>query len=473
MSKPTGERGFGLILLLAIIATLSVLAATSVVVVANTRKSTYDQGSRLTALDYAEAALNSGVLAVRTQSWPAANGSFSASSLATAYTTTYSSGPTPTITVYDNQGTVDKTVTWDKGSSTSAATPDGKLWVQASVTYSGQTAVVREMVGQVNNTGSLSLPAAAIYTDGNVTFTSGGGNAFGITSTGAPDTGKSASIIAGGKFTGNWSTTLSPTGGAATLAMKTNGTVYNPKLGINPAVAGTGGVAPLNTVMTPAVVATLTSQAKQGNVQPPSGYTVVSASTIQNNSTYAASGNVEVDGDLSLSYGNRTFHGLYVKNGNLTQNGGGTFQSTSLYVGKTLTITSTSGTIQMGPTYVGGDFVIGGGPLSINTTDYTNSATAPAPLYVAGLLNEQGGPFTPSWGPTYVAGNVTFAGNSAAIMCPLLVTPGVVTTQGSGSLRDGGEAHACSSAWPAPRRTPCSSAQMPCSPGWWSTWTAE
>ena len=88
------------------------------------------------------------------------------------------------------------------------------------------------MVGEVNATSSFQVPQAAIYTDGNVNFQGGGGNVFAVTASGAPDTSKSAAVEAGGNFVGNWSTSLSPTGGAQTVDIDTNGTVTNPKNGI-------------------------------------------------------------------------------------------------------------------------------------------------------------------------------------------------------------------------------------------------
>ena len=105
--------------------------------------------------------------------WPAASASFSPATLTAAYDATYPSGSRPplTIKVYDNQATVNEAITWDKGGPTAPSTPDGKLWVEASATYNGKTSGISTLVGQVNSTGSLSLPAAAIYTDGNVAFT--------------------------------------------------------------------------------------------------------------------------------------------------------------------------------------------------------------------------------------------------------------------------------------------------------------
>jgi Tfp pilus assembly protein PilX len=446
MRRTHGEKGSALILLLGITATLAILATTAVFVLGNQQHATAADRTRTQSFDYAEAGLDSAVMAVRTQTWPAANNQFSSSSLTAAYDATYPSASRPPliVKVYDNQGTVNEAITWDKGGPTATTTPDGRLWVETCVTVGGKSSRVRTLVGQVNTASAFTVPAAAIYTDGNVAFTTGGGDAFGITydanGNWIPDTAKSAAIYAGGSFTGNWSTDLNPNGGASTLAIKTNGTVYNPKLDISPAVAGTGGVASLGSVLPQTTIDTMKSQAQRGLLDPvwfnqhnASG-TVVLASVIAGNTSYSAATDVKVVGDLTMGAGTRTFKSLYVT-GNLTQNGGGTFKATSLYVGGNLLITSTSGTFQLGPIYVGGEFQIGGGPVSIKTTDYTDASKAPAPLYVAGNLNEpSGGAYTHVWGPTYVGGFVTFAGNSSQILCPLLVTPGQVTTGGSGSF---------------------------------------
>jgi hypothetical protein len=102
-------------------------------------------------------------------------------------------------------------------------------------------------------------------------------------------------------------------------------------------------------------------------------------------------------------------------------------------VGGNFTINGPSGTSKFGPTYVAGN-VNWGGALNEQTTDYTNSAAAPEPLYVGGSFTSQGGPFSDLLGPTYVAGAVTFSGNNASILCPLFVTPSNVTTSGSGNF---------------------------------------
>ena len=306
MRRLRQQDGAALIMMIAITAILATLSAALVTVATNTRAATDTVAVRMTAFNYAEAALSSGVLAVRTQTWPSSGGSFCPATLAAAYNNTYPSGPAATIIAYDNQNPINTAVTWDQGSPTSASTPDGKLWVQASVTYQGKTATVRELVGQINSTGTFQVPAAAIYTDGSVNFTGGGGNVWAVNSAGAPDTSKSTAVEALGNFAGNWSTSLTPTSGAQTVAIDTNGTVTNPDVGIASAVAGTGNVAPLTSVITPANVATLTAEAKAGSpTAADANGTVVSSSLLNqlqatSPQTYNATTDLVVNGNLTL-----------------------------------------------------------------------------------------------------------------------------------------------------------------------------
>jgi Tfp pilus assembly protein PilX len=448
MRRRQRDSGAALILLLGITATLAILAATAVFVLANEQGATATDRTRSQSFDYAEAGLDSAVMAVRTTAWPVASSSFAQSTLTAAYDATYPSDNRPAliVKVYDDQPTINEAITWDKGSPASATTPDGKLWVEASVTYNGETSRVRTLVGQVNSTGSFSMPAAAIYTDGNVAFTSGGGDAFGIrypdpnSTSWVADTGKNAAIYAGGSFSGNWSTDLSPNGGAVTLQVKTNGTVYNPKLGIGTAVAGSGGVPALSTVLPQATIDTMTAQAKAGTPTKANASGTVVNSTLltqlQKTSpqTYTASSDLVVNGNLTLGGGESTFNfkSLYVT-GNLTLNGNTHTNATSLYVGGNFTISGPSGTSQFGPIYVGGA-VNWGGALTVKTTDYTDATKDPGPIYVGGSFTSAGGPFGHVFGPMYVQGAVTFSGNNAQILCPLLVSPGQITTSGSGGF---------------------------------------
>ncbi len=446
MSRVGRQRGSALILFLGISAALAILATTLVLVVGNQQHATAAERTRNQSFDYAEAGLESAVMAVRSATWPEAGESFSDAALRAAYDATYpaASRPTLQVKVYDNQATVDEAITWDKGGPTAATTPDGKLWVEAKVTYNKKTTRLRQLVGQVNSTSSLSLPAAALYTDGDIMVgPNGSGDVYAVKADGTPAVGPpfSASVYGGGEFVGNWSSDLSPNGGNATLEVKTNGTVYNPaEYGDTQEHPGTGGVAPLSTYLPQNTIDTLTAEAKTGT--PPKANaqgTVVGAALLAqlqatSPQTYTASDDLVVNGDLTLGGGESWFNfkSLYVT-GNLTLNGNTHTNTTALYVGGNFTISGPSGTSQFGSIYVGGN-VDWGGALTVKTTDYTDAGKDPAPMYVGGSFKSQGGPFTHVLGPTYVAGACTFSGNNALIMCPLLVSPSQITTSGSASF---------------------------------------
>jgi len=451
-----------MIMLLGVMTVLAMLAATAVMVTANTQGSTATVRTKTTAFDYAQAALKSGLLTVTTQPWPSASGSFSQSSLQAAYTAAYlatspPTGPAPNYVVaYDNQSTVNKSTGWDQNG-------DGTLWVEASVTYNGQTAVVRQQVGKVNTTQplTLTLPAAAIYTDGNVTDAGGSGNMYAINADGTPDTTKQVGVMAQGNFVGNWSSNLRPPSGASgpTLTVNVNGTVYNPAVyanqtytsASNPPPAGVtfGGVQPMEKYFGSAQVQTLTTEAQAGTPTAANASgTVVSTALLNqlqssSGQTYNATTDLVVNGNLTLGGGPSTFNfkSLYVT-GNLTLGGNTNTNSTALYVGGNFNISGPSGTSKFGPIYVGGS-VNWGGALSVQTYSVTpttvngivvSSPTLAGPLYVAGNFVTQGGPFNHVLGPTYVGGTVTIAGNNALFLCPLLVTPGLITTSGSAAI---------------------------------------
>jgi Tfp pilus assembly protein PilX len=446
MRRRTSESGAALILLLGIVATLAILAATAVFVLANQQGATAAVRAHDQSFNYAEAGLDSAVMAVRTTTWPAAGASFSQATLTSAYDATYPSGSRPplTIKVYDNQATVDEAITWDKGGPTAPSTPDGKLWVEASATYDGKTSKVRTLVGQVNSTGALSLPAAAIYTDGDVIDGTGGsGNAYAADAANTPILGAGnvplAAIYAGGRFVGNWSSNLRPSGSYPTLDVKTNGTVYNPALTNNTLTKpGTGGVQPLSSVLPLSTIDTLTAQAKLGDpTRANAGGTVASAALItqlqlNQGKTTTLDYDLVVNGNLNLQSGTANFRSLYVT-GNLAVGAGGAMHATALYVGGGFTVSGTDKKQTCGPIWVGGN-VSWNSNCSVETTDYLDASKDPAPMYVVGGFTSAGGPFSHILGPTYVGGAVTFSGNQALITCPLLVTPGQVTTSGSAAF---------------------------------------
>jgi Tfp pilus assembly protein PilX len=443
MRRQTRESGAALVLLLGITATLAILAATAVFVLANQQSATAADRTRGQSFNYAEAGLDSAVMAVRTTTWPAANAAFVGGTLTAAYDATFPSGSRPplTVKVYDNQATINETITWDQGGPTAAFAPDGRLWVEASVTYNGKTSRVRTMVGQVNLTSGLKLPKAAFYTDGNISTSTG--DVFALNAAGAPDTTKAAAVFAQGKFTGGWGTNLWPSGsnpspsGATTLDVKTNGTVTAPELGWNNK-AGTGGVPALSTVLPQSTIDTLAAQAKQGTptVANPNGTVadaaLIAALQLNQGKTTTLGYDLRVNGDLNLKSGTANFRSLYVT-GNLTVSSAGAMHATSLFVGGAFTVSGTDKTQTCGPIYVGGN-VSWNSNSSVETTDYLDAAKAPAPLYVVGSFTSSAGPFYHKLGPTYVGGSVTFSGNNAQVLCPLFVADGKVTTSGSCTL---------------------------------------
>jgi Tfp pilus assembly protein PilX len=358
------EGGYALVLLLGIMATLAILAATAVLVLGNQQQATTADSSRTQAFGYAEAGLDSAVMAVRTHSWPSTNGAFAAADLSAAFDATYVSGSRPplVVRVYDNQATVNTAITWDQGGPSAPSTPDGKLWVEAQVTYKGKTSRVRTLVGQVNSTGSLSLPEAAIYTDANVVNGTGGsGDVYAIKEDGTPDTSKQVGVMARGNFVGNWSSDLKPPSGASgpTIDVRVNGTVYNPAIYHNTnTYPGVGGVEPLSTVFPQSTVDTLTSQARAGTpTSANAGGTVVDSALLTqlqrtSSQTYNATTDLVVNGNLTLGGGESwfNFRSLYVT-GNLTLGGNTHTNTTALYVGGNFTISGPSGISKFGSIY--------------------------------------------------------------------------------------------------------------------------
>jgi hypothetical protein len=204
-----------------------------------------------------------------------------------------------------------------------------------------------------------------------------------------------------------------------------------------PAPAGTtfGGVQPMESFFGTAQVNTLTTEAQVGNPTAANANGTVSTpaliSQLQLNQgkTTNVGYDLVVNGDLTLQSGVANFKSLYVT-GNLTVQSGGQMNATSLYVAKNFTVSGTGMTQSCGPTYVGGN-VSWNSNASVLTTNYLNASAPAGPLYVVGSFTSAGGPFNDVIGPTYVGGNVTLSGNQASFLCPLLVTPGVITTGGS------------------------------------------
>jgi len=485
MQRHTGERGAALILLIGITAALAILTAALVMLLANQQGATAGERTTKTSLYYAEAALDSGINAIKAAT-NASGTNFSTTTpidmglMNTQYAAAYPSpAPTPTYRVYDNDyvSITTSTPAYD-------ANGDNKVWVEAAVTYKGRTSRLRQMLD--SSTTSSILPQAVLYADTDI-------NAGGTSDISAVNTDWSlytsgvppyvTSIMAGGNFTGNMSTNLAPpTGTKQSLGINVNGSVSLP--GITENGVTIGGVGLLSDYFDQARQYALTTESQIGiptkanaagtavaaTKFTPANLTTayltsINATFNSGTKTYDFNNDLVVSGDLTLSTSTFpsgtmfNFESLYVTgtSGDLTLTGNVTVNTAALYVGRNFTIsgTTTSVTDQLGPIYVTGiaDWNGGSGSsrLKIMTTQITSAsstytlwadATTPGPMYAqiltvdgdsSGNYDGSSGAYDLVLGRTWVDGNagtgnvaVNFSapssGANSTVMCPLLAT---------------------------------------------------
>ena len=270
MPRQHRESGAALIMLIGMTAALAILTAALVMLLANQQGATAASRQSKTSLDYGEAALNSGINAIKitTQAganFPTVSPGVDMSSMNVQYATACPSpAPTATYNVYDNSTPVDKNTRWD-------ANLDHKLWVEAVVTFKGRTSRLRQMLD--SSTKSSVLPMAAMYADTRIVL-NGTSNAYAVQPDGTfvPATSQYAyNIMAGGSYTnnsnqvvtGNNGTTLRPpTGTAQSLGFRVNGTVSLP--GVNENGVIPGGVGLLSDYFDQARQYALTVEAQSG-----------------------------------------------------------------------------------------------------------------------------------------------------------------------------------------------------------------
>jgi Tfp pilus assembly protein PilX len=334
------QSGSTLVMIIGVVAVLAVLAATLVMVTANTQGATAANRKEVTAFNVAEAGLNSAVAGVGS-SWPSTSGStFSETALTAAFTSAYPSSdypdantrPTADITAYDNLTPINTSVHWDSNG-------DGIMWVQSRGAFSSKAATVRTQVRRDVTETSAIFPGVAVYSGADVTLP-GSSNIYGpVDSSGDPV----SALYALGNITQAWTPDL------ATVDVLHNGT----RTWRNTTYAATGGVPSLDTVVPSSMVASLTSASQLAT----STGTVISQSSAGFSWPYGVTytSPVVVNGDLHIgSEGTYTFTSLYVT-GNLTCDGNTTVSCTALYVGKKLTIGGGSTAVTFGPTYVEGE----------------------------------------------------------------------------------------------------------------------
>ena len=320
MQRYARQSGATLILLLVIVATLAILAMALVSVLVNQEGATLRERARKTTTYYAEAALDDAITLAKTRTISTTAEWLSPTDLAAAFSSAgFPAGATITYLVYDNLNPVNYTIKWDKGSPTSATTPDGMVWVEATVTYQGKTTRMRVLMRQAKSTSVTSFPRAVLYSDTGISMTNTS-DIYALNPDGTPDTSGApyaTQVMAGGNVAGNSSANLAaPNTSVQSVGIQLNGTLSG--LSFSPANVTTGGVGLLSDYFNQASQADLGNEAQSGSpTQANSAAGVVSATTISNNSTYGgvngvSAADVRVSGNLTLGSGTRYFRSLYV-----------------------------------------------------------------------------------------------------------------------------------------------------------------
>ncbi len=469
MHKLRDDDGFGLLLLICLVAALAILAAALAMMVTNRQQTVFKARNTKTSLYYAEAGLNSAMTSLENNTaWLTSGFTPTTTALNTDYTT-LASAPTVTYAVYDNLTPVNQAVTYDSNG-------DGKVWVQATVTWDGRTTTVRQLLS--SSTTTSVLPLAAAWTDTNMTL-SGSSNIYAVTTSGGNCTSApyETTVMVGGNFTGTSSSTLADPGQTAqSLGLQVNGSVSGVPSSVTHTTGGVGllsdyfnGAEQMNTVQQAQLAisnqATLFDSAGTSVTSSTTPYTTWTSTASQ---TWTAPTGTDYVVPSSCNSGNLTiapasgkvsvynFNRLWVA-GNLTISGNATVNTTGLYVGGNLTITGTTAaslTDYLGPVYVVGHVWWEGCTNSNATTLSVSTATAtattsPQPMFckilsVDGDLNDgsadnqtydttnKPGPTSITLGDIWVDGDagtgdiaVNFSGPSAVtstVMCTVLAT---------------------------------------------------
>jgi hypothetical protein len=472
MRRHAGEGGIALMMLVAIGGVLAVLAATSVMALANQQGATANDRSHKADLNYAEAALNSAVNASKRVPEVSQTAAFLDSSTmladynaAAAADTSYPTGSSVKTVVYDDW----PTITWSPSTHLPDAPPydqnkNGQVWLQVSVTFQGRTRILRALVVQTVRSVVTKFPKAALFSDGNISLSSGADvymvNDDGTPYIPSPPGNYVNNIMAGGNVTGNGSSNLAESPSTTqSLGIRANGSVSSMPSGTTSVTGSSAGVPALSDYFNQADQANLMFEAQAGTpCQANASATSYSSKSsllaaMSYNSgtkTYTASGDLKFSGDLTLNTTGTTynFQSLYVT-GDLTLNGSTTTNTTALYVGSNFTISGPTGLQQFGPIYCGdnasGNGIVtwtgpsSGTPLQAQTTDYTDSTAPPAPMYVgrletSGLYNDVVGDVwcvgVPGTGTETVGLRANTTGTHSTFMCPLLGTTEKIVSAG-------------------------------------------
>jgi len=184
MNRLRSERGSGLILVIGVIATLAVLAASIVILTSNVQHNTYSDRMRAKAFNVTEAAVDAGMYGLNA-SWPKASGTgpdFAATTWTVAFRSEFDTAEFPdpdagqfvAVEYYDNQATIDKNIKWDQGQPGNATLPDNKMYVEAQAGVGPKAARIRVLVERIPYT--TNFPRGIAVCAGGDLYSNGGGN---------------------------------------------------------------------------------------------------------------------------------------------------------------------------------------------------------------------------------------------------------------------------------------------------------
>lgn len=486
------QKGAALILLIGIMAALSILAATLVFVIINQQRVTADDRSKKQSLFAAEAALDSAVGVAKVDNIMSTTSEWlTPEEIAAAFADAFPAGATVTFRIYDNLPAVDYNIKWDQGGPASAATPDGRMWVEATATHNGKTTRTRVLLQQSVKPFADALPKAVTYSDTGITLrdrsdiyaldpetglpdTSGPPYQTSITAGGTWNPGLPSSWAEVGRFTANSVSDLAAPGTATqSLGITTNGSVDLRGHPFNNVVVQPGAVGFLSDYFDQAAQASLADESQAaypvranaaGRVVASSRFTPgnlsaaylasINASFNSATRTYMFNSDIVVTGDLTLRTSGSPssgrfpsgtvfrFRSLYL-DGNLAVTGQISLNTTALYVGSDFTI---SGATSPVTNWLGSVFVkatptsgIGNvrwsGTASVTSRNYLDPTADPLPMWL-GQYWSRTGTYNDEYGPIWVPGNsstsIVFGSTGAsAILCPLLCTTEKTTASGN------------------------------------------
>jgi hypothetical protein len=168
MNQRPRERGAALILLIGITATLAILAAMLVSMLANQERATALERTRKTTQQYADGALDTAVTYAKAKTLSTTSASWlTTQELVDAFTAGFPGGVLPdgmtvAFSVYDNGPTAG--VGYD-ASRPGGGLPDGMVWVEVVITYQGKTSRSRVLMRQREESVIKALPKAVAYSD--------------------------------------------------------------------------------------------------------------------------------------------------------------------------------------------------------------------------------------------------------------------------------------------------------------------